>query len=131
MQILFTRWCLDPAGRTPVAVEPKRVDCLEYFHPAGGEVAAGTRIIMKGKQEYIVQGTVEEVSTQLNPAEGAWIRLTKAEIATAAIVLHKHAMTDGAELLAEKFAAELKRRDPIEFIHLLKGGYVYPVDEAA
>ena len=66
MKVLFTRWCLDLAGRTLIAVEPKRVDCLEYFHPEGGGMPAGTKIIMQGKQAYIVVGTVEEVTAKLN-----------------------------------------------------------------
>jgi hypothetical protein len=72
MQILFVRWCLDPAGRTPVAVNPARVDCLEQFGPAfrhgatGEEFPAATKVIMKGKQEYIVQGDVADVQARLH-----------------------------------------------------------------
>ena len=76
MKILFTRWNLDPAGRTPVAIEPKRVDCLELFSPACTHAATGeafppaTQIIMQGKQEYIVQGSVESVTDRLNGEPG-------------------------------------------------------------
>jgi hypothetical protein len=68
----FMRWCLDPAGRTRVAVDPTRVDCVEFFSDEikntsfGEDFPAATKIIMKGKQEYIVQGGVEEVVFQLN-----------------------------------------------------------------
>lgn len=76
MKILFTRWSLDPASRTPVAVEPKRVDCVELFSPAMTHSATGeayppaTKIIMQGKQEYIVQGSVEDVTERLNGEPG-------------------------------------------------------------
>lgn len=67
----FIRWCVDANGRTPVAVDPSRVDCVEHFSdtfttPAGEVFPAGTKIFMKGKQEYVVQGGVEEVVFQLN-----------------------------------------------------------------
>lgn len=83
-QVLFTRWATDPASRTQVAVNPKRVDCVEFIYPAGParaavwtndakykfddviEVPAATRIVMQGKQEYWVQGTVAEVTARLN-----------------------------------------------------------------
>ena|SRR5262249_35016600 len=68
---MFQRWCLDPSGRTPVAVNPDRVDCLEEYGPAfraatGEDFPAATRIVMKGKQEYIVQGTVAETTAALS-----------------------------------------------------------------
>jgi hypothetical protein len=80
MKIMFKRWSLDPKGRTTVAVESKRVDCVEHLGDAyGGErvamwwqddrhdqVPAASKIIMQGKQEYLVQGTVEEVTDLLN-----------------------------------------------------------------
>ena len=74
MKVSFVRWCVDGNGRTPVAVEPSRVDCIEWFgdfhrssHPDVIEdQLAATKIIMQGKQEYIVQGTVEEVTNALN-----------------------------------------------------------------
>lgn len=75
MKVLFTRWCLDQAGRTSVSVEPARVDCVEEFGPAFVHVAtqeafpAAAKIIMRGKQTYLVQGTVEEVTNALNNAK--------------------------------------------------------------
>ena len=71
MQTMFMRWCMDPKGRTPVSVDPKRVDCTEHFsdafHSATGEdFSAATKIVMKGKQEYVVQGTLAEVVDALN-----------------------------------------------------------------
>jgi hypothetical protein len=67
----FTRWCLDEKGRTPVAVDPSRVDCVEFFcdemkTPHSGDFPAAAKIIMKGKQEYVVQGSVADVVFQLN-----------------------------------------------------------------
>lgn len=74
-QIIFTRWCVQPEGRTPVAVNPERVDCVEWYGDAfkgmagfGEDYPAATKIIMRGKQEYIVQGSVAEVTDML--AEG-------------------------------------------------------------
>lgn len=69
--IPFKRWCINADGRTPIAVDPTRVDCVEYFSdcfttPAGEKYPGATKIIMKGKQEYMVQGSVEEVVFQLN-----------------------------------------------------------------
>lgn len=75
MKVLFTRWNLDEAGRTPVAVESKRVDCVEFFNQAflhagtGEQFPASAKIIMQGKQEYIVQGTVDAVTAALSKGE--------------------------------------------------------------
>jgi hypothetical protein len=71
MQVQFIRWCLDPIGRTLVSVNPERVDCVEHFGAAfragyGEDFPAAAKIIMKGKQEYIVQGSVEAVDAALN-----------------------------------------------------------------
>jgi hypothetical protein len=70
MLVQFTRWCIGADGRTPVAVNPTRVDCVGHFTDAfaspSGEFPAGTKIIMKGKQEYIVQGSLHEVAEKLN-----------------------------------------------------------------
>jgi hypothetical protein len=71
MQVPFMRWCLDPKGRTQVSVNPTRVDCVEHFSEAfkaatGEEFPAASKIIMKGKQEYLVQGALDDVIEQLN-----------------------------------------------------------------
>lgn len=76
MQVLFTRWSLTPESRTSVTVNPKRVDNVRYFNDAfvaatGEAFPAASVITMQGKQEYIVQGTVEAVSAALNEAESA------------------------------------------------------------
>jgi hypothetical protein len=66
---------VDRKGRTPISVDPTRVDCTEHFidafksqHPDVQEdMPAGTKIIMKGgKKEYFVQGTHEDVVAKLN-----------------------------------------------------------------
>ena len=73
MQILFTRWCIDPKRRTPVSVEPTRVDCVEYYGDAFtgplGEFPAACVITLKNKQQFTVQGSVTEVVTALNAKE--------------------------------------------------------------
>ena len=71
MKVLFTRWSMQASDRTPVAVNPARVDCVEWFgdafHAATGEdYPAAAKIIMQGKQEYVVQGTVAAVTALLN-----------------------------------------------------------------
>jgi len=72
MQIMFTRWCVNEEGRTRVSINPERVDCIEHYSDAfkhggtGEQFAACSRIIMKGKQEYLVQGTVEIVCALCN-----------------------------------------------------------------
>lgn len=72
MQIQFTRWCVDPKGRTEVSVDPTRVDATEHFSlpfTHGGtreKFPAATKIIMKNKQEYVVQGDVTEVVNRIN-----------------------------------------------------------------
>jgi hypothetical protein len=72
MQIKFTRWCVDPKGRTLVSVDPTRVDATEHFsdsfnHGATAEhFPAATKIILKNKQEYIVQGLLSDVVDLLN-----------------------------------------------------------------
>lgn len=89
MQVMFTRWAASPEGRTPVAVNPKRVDCIEFISaaspvraavwtgdPSHGfdamiEAPAATRIIMQGKQEFWVQGSVADVQAALNGSETA------------------------------------------------------------
>ena len=69
--VIFTRWCMNPKGRTPVTINPDRVDCIEYWGDAfeasnGEKFPAAARVILKGKQEYVVQGTVAEVTIMLN-----------------------------------------------------------------
>lgn len=71
MQIYFVRWCIDPKGRTPVSIDPTRVDATEHFSDAfeaatGESFPAATKVIMKGKQEYIVQGTVARIVAAIN-----------------------------------------------------------------
>lgn len=72
MQILFTKWCLDPKGRTDVTVEPKRVDCVEFysepFQAADNkeDYPACSKIIMQNRLEYLVQGSVKEIQRKLN-----------------------------------------------------------------
>ena len=83
----FTRWMIDPKGRTPVAVQPARVDCVEHFSDAYGEahqreywwgeptdkpIPACAKIIMQGKQEYLVQGTAAEIKEALNRSLKGW-----------------------------------------------------------
>jgi uncharacterized protein YlzI (FlbEa/FlbD family) len=63
-----------PEGRTPISVDPLRVDCTEHyseqFKAATGEVFPwATKIIMRNKQEYLVQGALEEVIEKLNKAK--------------------------------------------------------------
>lgn len=70
--VIFTRWCANSEGRTPVSVNNERVDCIEEYGPAflagtGESFPAASRIIMRNKQEYVVQGTVEEVTAALAP----------------------------------------------------------------
>jgi hypothetical protein len=75
-QITFVRWCLDPQGRTPISVDPARVDCTEHYqdgmvHGGTGEAfPAATKLVMKGRQEYLVQGAHDEVVARLNTAGG-------------------------------------------------------------
>jgi hypothetical protein len=80
MKVMFTKWVIDEKGRRPVAVEPSRVDVVEHYSDSYGEphqreywwgeptdkpIPAAARIIMQGKQEYLVQGTVAEVLAAL------------------------------------------------------------------
>jgi hypothetical protein len=61
---------MDRKGRTQVAIEPSRVDCIEEFSQPfdgmGEHFPAATKIIMQGKQEYIVQGDVSTVTEIVN-----------------------------------------------------------------
>jgi len=72
MQIAFLQWCLDPNGRTPISIDPTVVACTEHFGNAfravgtGEDFPAATRIILKNKREYIVQGVLVDVVTKLN-----------------------------------------------------------------
>ena len=70
MQIIFTRWCLTPSDRTPVSVDPTRVDVTEHyslgFTSYGVDYPAATKIIMRNKQEYLVEGALVDVVKQLN-----------------------------------------------------------------
>jgi len=86
-KVTFTRWILNHEQRRPISVEPSRVDVVEHFDDARGTkghpsvmlwwnedvnnpvhdtIPAASRIVMQGKQEYLVQGTVEEVTAALN-----------------------------------------------------------------
>lgn len=87
MQIPFCRWCLDPKGRTPLSVNPARVDCVEHYSDGVGSnpaeitgeldyphwerdsIPAASRIIMQGKQVYLVQGSVKEIVAYLNASQ--------------------------------------------------------------
>ena len=85
MKVTFMRWVINSNDRRAISVEPTLVDVIEHYQDAvtdrekyrvqiamwwGEEghdhIPAGTRIIMRNKQEYIVQGTVEEVTYALN-----------------------------------------------------------------
>jgi hypothetical protein len=70
-QITFTRWCMDPAGRTSISVDPTRVESTEFFidayqHPNGEKLPAATKITMRNRQEYIVQGASADIVSLLN-----------------------------------------------------------------
>ena len=80
MQVTFTKWCVDPKGRTQVSVDPTRVDCTEHFCDArvsrweGDDdsvypLCAGTRVVMRNKQEFLVQGKLDDVVLLLNAAQ--------------------------------------------------------------
>ena len=69
--VQFTRWCMDPRGRTPVTINPDRVDAVEHWDDAcvgatGEKFPAACVIIMRNKQAYTVQGSVAEVTLALN-----------------------------------------------------------------
>lgn len=82
MQVIFTRWCLDPKGRTSVSVDPTRVECTEHYvdafdHSGTDEkFPAATNIIMRNSEEYTVQGSLDEVVRRLNVAEANHPRST-------------------------------------------------------
>jgi hypothetical protein len=73
-QVLFARWCIDPHSRTHVAITPSAVAAVEYYGgafttPVGEEYPAASRIILKGgKQEYLVQGSVQQIMVALGEA---------------------------------------------------------------
>jgi hypothetical protein len=75
MKVQFVKWCMTAKDRTPIAVEPSRVDCIEWFSDAFNHGGTGetfppaTKIIMQGKQEFIVQGDVVAVTRALNQGE--------------------------------------------------------------
>ena len=75
MRVIFNRWTLKAADTTPVTVNPKRVDCVEFLQgpsPANEMHAARpacSLIRMQNKLQYMVEGTVEEVSNALNSEE--------------------------------------------------------------
>ena len=92
-KVTFQRWVIDRNGRRPVSFEPSRVDVIEHYQDAciddvkyrpqinmwwdqddkdpnrRTSIPAATRIIMQGKQEFFVQGTVEEVTKAINEAK--------------------------------------------------------------
>jgi hypothetical protein len=91
-KVTFQRWAIDKNGRHPISVEPSRVDVIEYYQdkcadttkygpqiavwwdedvrfPVHNYIPAATKIIMQGKQEFFVQGTVEEVTKAINEAK--------------------------------------------------------------
>jgi len=74
MKVQFVKWCMTAKDRTPIAVEPSRVDFIELFSEAFNHGGTGeafppaTKITMRGKQEFIVQGDVVEVARALNHA---------------------------------------------------------------
>ena len=93
-KITFMKWIVAKEQRRPISVEPSRVDVIEHYQDATaaadadkykmqiamwwGEdghdhIPAATKIIMQGKQEYIVQGTVEDVTKAINGAKNAQV----------------------------------------------------------
>lgn len=89
-KVTFTRWVIAREQRRPISVEPSRVDVIEHYQDAvtdsethrvpiaiwwGEEghdsIPAATRIIMHNKQEFFVQGSVEEVTAAINAAAGS------------------------------------------------------------
>ena len=90
MKVQFKRWALEAKDRRPLSIEPSRVDVIEHYQdrielPVNSDknrrlmqfviwwgedghdhIPAATRIIMHNKQEYLVQGTVPEITDALN-----------------------------------------------------------------
>lgn len=90
MKVTFMRWTMKREDRRPISIEPSRVDVIEHYcdsygtkgspqvaiwwdceltGPEHDSVPAATRIIMRNKQEYLVQGGVEEITDALNANE--------------------------------------------------------------
>ena len=84
MQVMFTTWAIDPHSRWLITLDPFRVDATERYQDevrdadkykiqiaiwwgeAGHDrIPACTKIIMKSKQVYLVQGSVVEVNDRL------------------------------------------------------------------
>jgi hypothetical protein len=84
-KVQFTRWSVNREHRNALSIEPSRVDVVEHYQDAVTDVEkykvqiavwwgedghdgipAASKIIMQGKQEFIVHGTVEEVTAALN-----------------------------------------------------------------
>lgn len=74
IQVEFVRWSVTAADRKPLSVDPTNVSSTEWFGDAytamGEEFPAATRIVMKSKKEYLVQGSAREVVNKLNGAQG-------------------------------------------------------------
>lgn len=71
MQISFMTWVIKPEDRKEVSVDPTRVETTAHFSPPftaswGEEFPAATKIVMRNKQEFIVQGSFKEVKDKLN-----------------------------------------------------------------
>ncbi|MFY9841198.1 MAG: hypothetical protein WAK55_32960 [Xanthobacteraceae bacterium] len=86
-KVLLQTWALDATKRRSLALDPARVDVIEHYQDAYGtakgfqtqvdlwwgepghdSVPTASRIIMQGKQEYLVQGRVDDVLYEINLA---------------------------------------------------------------
>jgi len=78
MQVTFIKWSLAKNGRTPVSINPARVEHVEFFTDAtqsrwdGDEaLPAGCKITMRNKAIFYVQGEYAAVVEALNTEEAA------------------------------------------------------------
>jgi hypothetical protein len=61
--VTFTRWSLDPAGRTPVTITPTEVsDVVDYC----GDIEPGSQITLKNRKTYLVAGVHADIVAALS-----------------------------------------------------------------
>ena len=60
--VTFTKWCLTPADRRPVSVNPDEVSDVEDYC---GDIDPGSIITLKNKKTYFVQGVHADIVAKL------------------------------------------------------------------
>jgi len=66
--VTFTKWCVDPAGRVAITVNPGEVSDVEDYC---GDIEPGSVITLKNKKTYLVAGVHADIVAALEAGRAA------------------------------------------------------------